>query len=137
MTIPARSDERRHPALVGFGVLLVAASAWCALHPFHDADAFWHMALGRAVLAAGSRVVPEPLALWAFTEPAVVPEWLWGVLTLQVHSAGGYTALSLLPSALAVACALLVLQLARTCQRPSAFAATALVSGAAMALSLS
>ena len=68
-------------------------------HPIAEADTFWHLTLGRAVLRHASRVVPEPTALTAWSEPCVVPEWLWDLLTFQIYRFGGVATLSLLPCA--------------------------------------
>lgn len=78
------------PALVG---LCLGA------HALFDSDAFWHLMLGRAVLRAHARIVPEPTALLAFEPTCHVKEWLWDVLTYGVQQLGGITALSLLPAA--------------------------------------
>lgn len=63
-----------------------------------DADVFWHLSLGRAVLREHSRVVREPTALFAWSEPCVAKDWLWDVATYALYQAGGFGLLSLLPS---------------------------------------
>lgn len=93
--------HRTLPALVGFCL---------GAHCVHDSDAFWHLMLGRAVLRAHSRIVPEPTALGAWSEPCYAKEWLWDVFTYGVQQLGGFYLLSLLPSVLG---ALLGYRLAR------------------------
>lgn len=86
-----------------------------AVRPLDEADTFFHLSLGRAVLRAGSRVVPEPTAFRDFTAPAVAFEWLWSVLSYAVYSLGGYTLLTLLGCVLsALACWSAVLFTQRT-----------------------
>src|SRR5690349_22868772 len=80
--------------------LLGALLGW---HAPDEADLFWHLTLGRAVLRAGSRVVPEPYALGSIGEPRAVPEWLWGVLTYGVEQLGGFPALTALTMTLGAA----------------------------------
>lgn len=72
------------------------------------------MSLGRAVLRAGRRTVPEPSAYADFAPHVVVPEWLWGVLTYGVHETLGATGLSVLAALLSALCAWLVCAL---CER--------------------
>lgn len=91
---------------------LALAAAAMAVHPEHEADAFWHLSLGRAVIAHRSRVIPEPLALPAFSAPAVVPEWLWGVVTYAIDRAGSWPALVVFVALLAAAAAALSVRLA-------------------------
>jgi hypothetical protein len=85
--------------------------ACVAVHHEIDGDAYWHMALGRAVLAHKSRVVPEPYAFTTFPSPITVPEWLWGVLTYALHQLGSWPALYLLSCALFAAIGLGVARL--------------------------
>jgi hypothetical protein len=72
---------------------------WGMVLGFHricESDPFWHLMLGREVLRHGSRVVPEPTALVAWSNPCFVPEWLWDIFTYGVYRWGGYVWLSLL-----------------------------------------
>lgn len=86
-------------------------------HAPDEGDVYWHLALGRSVLRAGSRTVPEPYAIGSLGEPTVVPEWLWGVLTFGTYQLGGFTALTWLAIALgALAGALTALWIDRLCQ---------------------
>ncbi|MGD8605861.1 MAG: hypothetical protein PVH21_01115 [Myxococcales bacterium] len=84
-------------------VLIAAATAWTGFHPVYEMDPFFQMQLGRAVLEHGSRLVPEPSAISAFTEPCLAFEWLWGVLLLGVLGAVGPAGLTLLTVALTFA----------------------------------
>ncbi len=79
-------------------LLPAAVGALFGLHPIAEADTFWHLTLGRAVLRYGSRVVPEPSAFKSWTEPCVVPEWLWDLFTYGLYRSSGMGALSLLPA---------------------------------------
>lgn len=63
-----------------------------------DADVFWHLSMGRAVLREHSRVVTEPSALYSWTEPCVAKDWLWDVSTYAIYKAGGFGLLAFLPS---------------------------------------
>ena len=88
---------------------LAALAAWAAcvsFRPLTENDLFWHLMLGRAVLRAGRRVVPEPTALDALSRARPVPEWLWDVAVTLLHRAGGWAALSALGLALGITCAL-------------------------------
>lgn len=85
--------------------LLALWAAWVSWRPYTENDPFWHLMLGRAVLRAGSRVVPEPTALAELSRPRPVPEWLWDVGALLVHRLGGWPALCVLGLVLGVACA--------------------------------
>jgi hypothetical protein len=80
--------QRGVPALTGW------LMGW---HAVRDGDVFWHMTLGRAVLRHGSRVVPEPSAHPAWTEPCYVKDWLWDVGCYGLYLLGGMPLVSLLP----------------------------------------
>jgi hypothetical protein len=67
---------------------LGAASVAVTVHPVHESDPFWQMTLGRGVLAHGARTFAEPVAFGDFTNPAVVPEWLFSVATYVLYTAG-------------------------------------------------
>jgi uncharacterized membrane protein YccF (DUF307 family) len=112
--------------------VLAAGCAAMTVHPEHEADAFWHLSLGRAVLAAGRRTIPEPLALPAFTSPAVVPEWLWGVITYAAHRAGSWPALVALTMLLAAAAAYFATKLVAALAPRAGHGAAALCTGLAM-----
>ena len=95
-------------------VLYAVALAW---RPLDEADTFFHLTLGRAVLNAGARVVPEPTAFVDFTDPAIASEWLWSVLSYAAYG-GGYSALSLLGCALAGLAAYCQLRFIRSAAPP-------------------
>jgi hypothetical protein len=84
-------------------LLLSAYGFALACRPFDEADTFFHLSLGRAVLRAGSRIVPEPTAFADFSAPAVASEWLWSVLSYAVYALGGYPLLVWLGCLLAAA----------------------------------
>lgn len=112
-------------------VTIAALCACVAIHHEIDGDAYWHMALGRAVLQHHARVVPEPYAFTSFPSPITVPEWLWGVLTYGLHQLGAWPALTLLSCALFAAIGLGVARLGQVLigAAPGAIAA---VSGLVM-----
>jgi hypothetical protein len=109
--------SRRDPFLTFWTACLAAATAAITVHPEFESDPFWHMTLARAVLANRSRTVPEPVALPAFSDPCVVPEWLWGVVTLGVHRFGP-AATALFVALLAVGSVVAIVAMLRTL-RPS------------------
>jgi hypothetical protein len=127
-------DHRRLAAI--WTALLAATCAALAVHPEHEGDAFWHLSLGRAVLAHHARTVPEPLALPAFTAPAVVPEWLWDVITLGAQRAGGWPALVALVAALAAGVAVLAARLVAAWRPGIGPGATALTTGLAVGMAM-
>lgn len=99
------------------GLLVVLAAAQ-AVHPDDEADTFWHLSLGRVILAERSRVFPEPLALPAFTSPAVEPQWLWDSATYLLFLAGSWQALAAFSALLAGIVAFLCTRLVG-CVNPS------------------
>lgn len=107
---------------------LGTCSAAVTVHPVHESDPFWQMTLGRAVLASGARTFPEPVAFSEFTNPAVVPEWLWAVSTYVLHQLWGWPALAFLLGFAAMAAALAVWKLARAYAGDAPTAAIALVA---------
>ncbi len=81
----------------------LAAGVWgfvLLCRPLAENDIFWHLTLGRAVLRAGSRVVPEPTAAAFFSPQALAPEWLWEVIAWWTWDGGGPTALILAVAAM-------------------------------------
>jgi hypothetical protein len=93
----------RARAEAAFPVGMVVYAAWLAARPIDEADNFFHLTLGRAVLQFGARTFPEPTAFVDFTDRAVASEWLWSVLSYVLYRAGGFVALSLLGVLLAAA----------------------------------
>ena len=112
------SSERRHRFARALELALVLYSALLAARPLDEGDTFFHLSLGRAVLRAGSRVVPEPTAFTAFDQPAVASEWLWSVLSYAAYGGGGFQALSWLGIALSALATLSALRLVRSCAAP-------------------
>ncbi len=94
-------------------VLLALTGGLLGLHPLAESDTFFHLMLGRAVLSQGSRVVREPTAFRAFSDPCVVPEWLWDVASYGLYRLGGYVALTALNVTCGAAAGVLLLWLAR------------------------
>jgi hypothetical protein len=120
------SAERRGMRLLALAVGLgCALSAW---HPIHDTDPFWHLMLGRAVLAEGSRHVPDPAAFPDWSEPVVVAEWLWEVACYGLYQAGGWGALTLFTCAVAGLAGLALVRMLRAQARAAPLAAVALVA---------
>lgn len=113
--------------------LLVTAATAQTVHPDYEADTFWHMSLGRAVLSEHRRVIPEPLALPAFISPAVVPEWLWDVITYGLFRAGSWPALSVFSALLAGFVAFLCVRLVHAVRPDLSLGAHLLVTGTAVA----
>jgi hypothetical protein len=120
--------ERATPLLTAWILALIAAAVALSMQPIRESDAFWHMSLGRAVLESGSRTVPEVSAVAAFSDDAMVPEWLWGVATYALHEAGGPVALSLLVLLLAACAAAAIALLLRRAVPKAPPAAFVLIS---------
>jgi hypothetical protein len=74
-------------------VLLLTAAGFTALHPTQEADVFFHLELGRAVLDHQARVVPEPHAFPEFEPECTAPAWLWDVAAYSIHSIAGWAGL--------------------------------------------
>lgn len=127
---PASDRQRDWAWVLGLG----ACSAALTVHPVHESDPFWQMTLGRAVLETGAREFPEPVAFTEFTNPAVVPEWLWSVATHVLHASWGWPALSLLLGFTAVAAAVAVAKLSRAYAADAPRLAVAAVSLLALVL---
>jgi hypothetical protein len=94
--------------------LFGAGSMLGALPLLNQNDLFWHLALGRAVLGEGTRVVAEPWSLLGSDTPRAVPEWLWDVLLYWLHDNFGMAAIHGLVLVLAVLFGLSVAFLMRT-----------------------
>lgn len=116
---------------------LVLAAAGQTIHPEHESDAYWHMSLGRAVLAEHSRVVAEPLALPQFTSPSYVPEWLWGVATYKLFLLGSWPLLVFFSAFVAGLAAFLCVTLVDTVRDGLGFGPRALVTGLGVAALIS
>lgn len=92
----------RNPVLPPALLAVAAAMAILQLQPIYSLDVWWHLSMGRAVLAHGSRTVPEPTA-WLGPDSYVDPEWLFDVMLVGVEAVGGPVALALLVSIFAAA----------------------------------
>ena len=76
--------------------VILLASAWVATwRPQVDPDAWWHMSIGKAVLAGGIPAV-EPFSWLTAGDRFVAHSWLWDVLMAVAYEAGGATGTSLL-----------------------------------------
>ncbi len=93
---PTPQPEPRRWFPAALATLLTLAAALTSVRPFRESDLFWHLALGRAVLRAHARVVPEPCALEAFSRTSVAQEWLWEVLLYGLFRAFSYAAIAAL-----------------------------------------
>jgi hypothetical protein len=93
-------------------------------------DVFFHLSLGRAVLRAGARTVPEPTAFSDFSDPAVASEWLWSLTSYGLFRAAGYAGLCLFGVGLAALVAYGVLRLCCTYFEAPRRTADAAVGGA-------
>ena len=77
------------------GVILLAA-AWVATwRPQVDPDAWWHIAIGKTILASGAIPRVEPFSWLTEDAPFVAHSWSWDVL-LAAASEAGMTGTSLL-----------------------------------------
>ena len=108
---PQRTADERFLA-VWTGVL-AAASILLVTHPIHEPDVFWHLLLGKTVLAEGARSVVEPASFIGSDAVRVVPEWLWGCVTYLLHDLGSWPLLHLLLAVLTAACTTAVVTLLR------------------------
>lgn len=95
-----RADQHRR-VRQALGLALTCYGFALGFRPVDEADTFFHLSLGRAVLRAGSRTVPEPTAFVDFTAPAVASEWLWSVFSYLVYELGGFALLSGMAAGLA------------------------------------
>ncbi len=93
LALTRRVTDARTRRLLALAVGAVGALS--ALKPLRESDLFWHLSLGRAVLRAGARVVPEPTAVAALGPTRAVPEWLWDVASYALWTRGGAVALTL------------------------------------------
>jgi len=106
------SEEARGRRLLRFwGWILGGFCALLTLHPVGETDPFWRLAQGRAVLRHGARVIPEFSAFPDFSDPVVVPQWLWDVGTWLLYQLGGWTLLGVFVALLTFAVAVVVVRL--------------------------
>ncbi|HZS36847.1 MAG TPA: hypothetical protein VFF06_08475, partial [Polyangia bacterium] len=99
--------DKAYRRLLLYAALPLAVAVFVLqLHPLSDPDTFWHLSLGRAIVAQKSRVLVEPLAFSAFTNACVCPEWLWEVLTFGVYALSGVKGLIVLLAAIGAAATL-------------------------------
>ena len=93
-----------------YAALLGTVCALLSISPVREADTYMHLRLGQEVLAQGSRTITETLAFTSFTDPCLVPEWLWGVTTTLLYQAGGWHALTGLVFLITLATAFIVVR---------------------------
>jgi hypothetical protein len=127
-----RDDRFLRPWAAAIG----AACAIASIRPQYEGDLFWHRTLGRAVLQHHARVVPEPSAMAAFSDPAFVPEWLWGVVTYGFSRVAPRTGPAILVAILGALAAVLLVRLLRRMSDEIGAGAIASVSGLVMAVAL-
>ena len=76
--------------------VILLAAAWVATwRPQVDPDAWWHIAIGKAVLA-GAIPATDPFSWLTAGDRFVAHSWLWDVLMAMAYGAGGATGTSLL-----------------------------------------
>lgn len=76
---------------------VVLAAAWVATwRPQVDPDAWWHIAIGETIVAAGAIPSTEPFSWLTAGERFVAHSWVWDVLLASAWRAGGPTGTSLL-----------------------------------------
>lgn len=115
-----------------WAVLLLTAAGFTALHPTQEADVFFHLELGRAVLEHHARVVPEPHAFPEFEPECMVPAWLWDIAAYSIHSIAGWSGLSIFNLISALLAAFLISRWAYAWKDPGGFVAWAVVSAASL-----
>ena len=79
--------------LLTWSVILGVVTGFVGTHPIAESDPFWHLSLGRAVLASGARTFAEPVAIDAGS--AFAPEWLWDVVCYATYERFGLDAVGL------------------------------------------
>ncbi len=87
-------------------IVLALAAVGVSYRPFRETDLYWHLALGRAVLRAHSRVVREPYALGDFSPTCTAQEWLWDIAIELLWRFGGGVAVAVLVLAVSAGLAL-------------------------------
>ncbi len=112
--------------------VLTAAGGLAALHRARDADVFFHLELGRAVLSHGARTVPEPHAFPEFEPTCLVPAWLWDIAAYGVYRAGGFEALSIANLVVALAASFALARVAYAWRDAAPFVGFAAVSAAGL-----
>ena len=76
--------------------VILLAAAWVATwRPQVDPDAWWHVSIGKAVLAGGIPAT-DPFSWLTAGDRFVAHSWLWDVLMAMAYGAGGATGTSLL-----------------------------------------
>lgn len=76
--------------------VILLAAAWVATwRPQVDPDAWWHISIGKAVVAGGIPAL-EPFSWLTAGDRFVAHSWLWDVLMAVAYDAGGPTGTSLL-----------------------------------------
>ncbi len=116
---------------IPLGVALAVAAGVLRVRPLGAPDVWWHLSVGKTVLAERARRFPDVVGIPPKDE-FVAGEWGFDVLAVTLFEAGGPAALILLAAAAATASFLLVWALARRLAGPdhrwSALAVTAVVA---------
>jgi hypothetical protein len=86
-----------HPAVARPMALLLLAVAWVLTwRAALDPDLWWHLELGREILATGRIPATEPWSWWTAGQPFLAHSWAWDVLVAFAFDVGGLLAVSLL-----------------------------------------
>lgn len=116
---------------IPLGLVLAVAAGILRLRPLGAPDVWWHLSVGRTVLAERARRFPDVVGIPPKDE-FVAGEWLFDVLAVGLHDVGGSAALVIFAALAAVASFLAVWALARFLAGPahrwSALGVTALVA---------
>lgn len=94
-----------------WGLCLGLCFGMLVIHPIAENDPYGQMALGRAVLEQGTRVVAELYAIKEFDPCCVAPEWMWGVLLYKLYQSGSWPAVIAFVLVLAILFAIVVVYL--------------------------
>lgn len=110
---------------VVFTVVVYVLPLISALRPAIDADAWWHMAVGKWVVEHGTVPSLDPFSAYGQSRPWVAYSWIFGVLMYGVHAWLGLAGLLVLRVLLALAATAALHRLALR-QQPRFLAASGL-----------
>jgi hypothetical protein len=118
-----RASARRIAWIAGAAIVVLVL----AVHPFSDADVWWHLALGRLITTSG---IPahEPFSFLPAAHAWVGQQWLYDVTLADLAGAGGAGLASLMMGlATAAAVVLAALSIPRSARVPAPLLAVAMV----------
>jgi hypothetical protein len=116
-------DQRRRAATAGFALAVLAGAALVSFRATYEPDLWWHLAQGREV--ASGHIVRTNLFSFAYRDyPQSYTSWLFDLGSYVLWTRAGPTALQF---AQALAIALTLWVVAKTCRIRSSIAATAAV----------